>query len=139
MCSLSAIVLGLSVWWYGQVDLAQPNLATCLADPARHAGQVIIIDRESKITAVRPGGALEVTESGLGQDVRCRLEGASGDLGDPITLEGRFEPPDRVIALRVHTAKLRFHKVYLSLVAVAWVGWLLGSAFRPGPAGIEES
>ena len=81
MCSLSAIVLGLSVWWYGQVDLAQPNLATCLADPARHAGQVIIIDRESKITAVRPGGALEVTESGLGQDVRCRLEGASGDLG----------------------------------------------------------
>ena len=121
--AVSLVVLALSVWWYGQVDLAKPNLAACLADPARSSGQVIYIDREARITGVRPGGLFEVSETGLGKGIRCVVEGvSSGQPGDPITLEGRFEPPDRVIALRAHTNSLRFYKVYLSLFAVAWVG-----------------
>jgi hypothetical protein len=135
---LALVALCSSAWWGANLDRQRPNLATCLASPAKFRGTPIAILRESHVTAVYPDGTLQVLEKGL--NARCHVINAPpATTGDPIAVEGRFEPPDRVIAENAHVHHARFYRISSSVLAVAWMGLILYRRFSLGPAGLEEA
>ncbi|MBI4860319.1 MAG: hypothetical protein HY815_08665 [Candidatus Riflebacteria bacterium] len=116
------------------------TLATCLADPAAHAGRKIVIYREARVVERTGADRILVWEKGLGDRARCVAVGIAGPAGpgETVSLEGRFQPPDRVVVDRYRVHAGRFRKVYLSVPVLLFVVGLLIRAFRPGPGGLVE-
>lgn len=137
---LAAGVLAWSAWYAGRVEHARPGLARCRALGAAARGTEVALHGEARVLGPAGPDALWVVERVHGSDVTARLTGVDARVppGTSISVRGRFEPPDELVALEWHAHHGRLTKVWVSLPPLAWIVWILIRRWRFGAHGLEE-
>jgi hypothetical protein len=129
------VLVGLAGAWTRSVVLAERS--ALLAAPA---GSPISVYREAIIAGVLSGGRVRVWERAFGSGGWFVVEGSgiAGDVDDTVTVVGRFEPPDRILAGDVRVHRGRSRKVHVSLPVIAGVLALLVARLRVTRVGLAE-
>ena len=125
LCS-AAILLLLGAWSWRSNPF--PDAGELLASPERYAGEKVYLYLETK-TAGKAGDGFFVEQMGSRLHVVARVEDVPPECF--VDLVGRFEPPDRIHAEKIHFMVKRPMKIAVSLIpaflclpltvmAVAW-------------------
>ena len=109
VCLLAALIV------YGYLYHPGVTLSDCLASPEKYDDAVIEVGNEAKVEQVFDDG---FTIRQLGR--RVRVTGATKDVrpGEFILLLARFHKPSSLEAVKIHIAKNRRMKIWLSTIPV---------------------